>query len=165
MLLRPREELEILLIRRAERAGDPWSGQMALPGGRRSPDDANLVATALRETEEETHVPLGRVGALLGPLDEVAPASPRLPPLVIAPFVLGVPPDTQARPDGREVDATLWVPLSALRDEGAVSELLVELGGGASRRFPSLTYGEYVIWGLTHHILTQFLDLAERAGL
>ena len=73
--------------------------------------------------------------------------------------------DASQKLAGREVDATLWVPLSALRDEGAVSELLVELGGGSSRRFPSLTYGEYVIWGLTHRILTQFLDLVQAVGL
>lgn len=165
LILRPREEIEILLIKRAERESDPWSGHVALPGGRRHADDADLFETATRETEEETTIPLRRVGSLLGRLDELAPAGPRLPPLVIAPFVVGVPPDTRATPDGREVDATLWVPLSALRDEGAVSELLVELGGGSSRRFPSLTYGEYVIWGLTHRILTQFLDLVQAVGL
>lgn len=165
LVLRPRDELEILLIKRAEREADPWSGHMALPGGRRAPTDDDLLATATRETEEETHVPLRRVGTLVGRLDDLGPGSARLPPLVIAPWVLAVPPDTAARPDGREVDATLWVPLAALRDERAVSELLVELGGGQSRSFPSLQYGEYVIWGLTHRILTQFLELAEAAGV
>src|SRR5690606_2915071 len=123
LVLRPRDELEILLVKRAERATDPWSGHMALPGGRRSPDDADLLVTAARETEEETHLPLERVGTLIGRLDEVKPGNPRLPPIVIAPFVLAVPPDATARPDGREVDTTLWVPLSALREERAVSEL------------------------------------------
>lgn len=60
LLLRPREQLEILLIKRAERDTDPWSGHMALPGGRREPGDADLVTTAFRETEEETGVPLDR---------------------------------------------------------------------------------------------------------
>ncbi len=165
LVLRPRDELEILLIKRAEREADPWSGHMALPGGRRAPADADLLATAARETEEETHVPLRRVGALVGRLDDLGPASARLPPLVVSPWVLAVPPDTTARPDGREVDATLWVPLSALRDERAVSELLVELGAGQSRSFPSLQYGEYVIWGLTHRILIQFLETAAGAGV
>ena len=165
LVLRPRDELEILLVKRAERATDPWSGHMALPGGRRSPDDADLLVTAARETEEETHLPLERVGTLIGRLDEVKPGNPRLPPIVIAPFVLAVPPDATARPDGREVDTTLWVPLSALREERAVSELLIELGNGESRRFPSLNYREYVIWGLTHGILTSFLGVAEGAGI
>src|SRR5512138_157863 len=43
----------VLLIRRAERPGDPWSGHMALPGGRRESGDADLVATAIREAAEE----------------------------------------------------------------------------------------------------------------
>ncbi len=165
LVLRPREELEILLIKRAERDTDPWSGHMALPGGRRAASDADLLATAARETEEETHLPLARVGTLIGRLDDVAPGNPRLPPIVIAPFVLAVPPGTTARPDGREVDATLWVPLSALREEGAVSELLIELGAGERRSFPSLQYREYVIWGLTHGILTTFLHVAGEAGV
>lgn len=165
LVLRPRDELEILLIKRAERESDPWSGHMALPGGRRAPDDEDLLATAARETEEETHLPLARVGTLIGRLDDVAPGNPRLPPIVISPFVLAVPPGSLAQPDGIEVDATLWVPLSALREKNAVSELLIELGTGESRSFPSLQYGEYVIWGLTHAILTSFLQVAEGAGV
>ncbi|HEU4700285.1 MAG TPA: NUDIX domain-containing protein, partial [Gemmatimonadales bacterium] len=50
----------MLLIRRAERAGDPWSGHMALPGGRHSRGDADLAATAMRETAEEVGVRLDR---------------------------------------------------------------------------------------------------------
>ena len=165
LVIRPRDQLEILLIKRAEHERDPWSGHMALPGGRRSPADADLIRTAMRETEEETHVPLRRIGALVGRLDELAPRTQRLPPIVVTPFAFAVPPDTPARPDGREVDAALWVPLSALRDERAVSELLVELAEGESQAFPSLLYQEYVIWGMTHRILTDFLDVTSAAGL
>jgi 8-oxo-dGTP pyrophosphatase MutT (NUDIX family) len=164
LMLRPSVELEILLIQRAERETDPWSGHMALPGGRRGPADADLVATAFRETEEETGVPLHKVGLVLGPLDEVAPLTPRLPPIVIAPVVVAVPDGTRAVPDRVEVDAAIWVPLSALREEGAVSEILIELQDG-NRAFPSLRYREYVIWGLTHRILTQFLEVAAEAGI
>lgn len=160
LLLRPRERLEVLLIRRAVHEKDPWSGHVALPGGRRDHADQDLLDTAMRETEEEIGIPLRKVGRFLGTLDTVAPRSPRLPPLVIAPFVLAVPPDTDAIPDGREVDAAVWVPLTALRTEEAVSELLIELRDG-TMRFPSLVYGDYVIWGLTHRILMQFLELAD----
>lgn len=164
LVLRPRDELELLLIRRAEYEGDPWSGHMALPGGRREEHDADLVSTAFRETAEETGVHLAQHGRLLGPLDELSPGSPRLPSIVIAPFVAGVHADAHAEPDRREVDIALWVPITALRDPAAADRILVDLEDGP-RAFPSLRYGEHVIWGLTHRILTQFLQVADDAGV
>ncbi len=164
LLIRPAETLEILLIKRSERESDPWSGHMALPGGRRDPVDIDLYATVLRETHEEIGVQLARAGQRIGMLDEVAPRTPRLPPFIITPFVFGVPHDTQAVPDAMEVEAALWIPITALRQLDAVSEIVLELEGG-SRTFPSLRYGEHVIWGLTHRILSQFLELAAEAGV
>ena len=159
LLIRPRDQLEILLIKRALHDTDPWSGHVALPGGRRDDTDADLLETAVRETAEEVDVRVRPEDCFIGALDELAPRNRRLPPIVIAPFVFGVPADTTASANPGEVDAAIWVPLSALRDEEAASEILIELEGG-SRSFPSLIFGEYVIWGLTHRILMQFLDLS-----
>lgn len=159
VVVRPRDTLELLLIRRAELHGDPWSGHVALPGGRRATGDEDLLATACRETEEEVGIQLRRLGTFLGALDEVAPSTPRLPPIVVAPFVLAVPPDTTATPDPREVQAAFWVPLDALRDTSAASELLIETDG-PPLRFPSLTWADYVVWGLTYRIVQQFLELS-----
>lgn len=164
LVVRPRAELELLLIQRATYEGDPWSGDMALPGGHREPHDVDLMATAYREADEETGVRLASAGRLIGALDELSPGSPRLPSVVIAPFVVGVPTEAQATPDRREVDAALWIPLSALRDPGATAETLVDTGDG-HRAFPCLNYREHVIWGLTHRILMTFLDVAEEAGV
>ena len=88
LLLRPTwAEPELLLIRRAEREGDPWSGHMALPGGRAAPSDPDPVATAARESAEEVGIDPARAGRLLGALDEVAPRSTRGPAgLVVSPF-------------------------------------------------------------------------------
>jgi 8-oxo-dGTP pyrophosphatase MutT (NUDIX family) len=160
LLIRPGDELELLLIKRAEHEADPWSGHVALPGGRRDEDDVDLLHTALREAAEEVGITIERGAQLLGGLDEVSPRNPRLPPLIIAPFVFAVPPDTTPVIDPREVEAAIWVPVSALRDESAASEILITLESG-SLTFPSLRYGEYVIWGLTHRILTQFLDMTK----
>jgi 8-oxo-dGTP pyrophosphatase MutT (NUDIX family) len=157
ILVRPHDHLELLLIRRAELHGDPWSGHVALPGGRRQQEDPDLLHTARREVEEEVGIAAGRVGLYLGALDEVAPSSPRLPPIVIAPYVIAVPPETHAVPEPREVQAALWVPVEALREAGATSEITVELP--ERRSLPSLVYGDYVIWGLTLRILEQFLRL------
>jgi 8-oxo-dGTP pyrophosphatase MutT (NUDIX family) len=156
--MRPSKELELLLIRRAELHGDPWSGHVALPGGRREPSDADLLDTARREAEEEVGVPLGRVGTFIGALDELSPSTPLLPPIVIAPFVLAVPPETSAHPDPREVQSAIWVPLPALSATGAAAETAVDMPTGR-RNFPCLVYQDFVIWGLTYRILRQFLDV------
>jgi 8-oxo-dGTP pyrophosphatase MutT (NUDIX family) len=158
LVLRPHEHVELLLIRRAELVGDPWSGHVALPGGRRSPADADLLTTARRETEEETGIPLGRVGTFLGSLDELTPASTRLPPIVVAPFVLAVPPNTEAHPNTAEVQATFWVPLEALRDERAASQIVLDTDA-EPLRLPAIAYGDYIVWGLTYRIVQQFMSL------
>src|ERR1041384_2407488 len=53
-------DASILLIRRAEREGDSWSGQWSLPGGRRDHSDFDLLPTGLRELEEECGIRLRR---------------------------------------------------------------------------------------------------------
>src|SRR5262245_28580055 len=62
LIVRGRADLGVLLIKRAKREGDPWSGHMALPGGRRDPKDASLIETAAREAREETGVDLESIG-------------------------------------------------------------------------------------------------------
>lgn len=162
-MIRPTDPLELLLIQRAEKEGDPWSGHMALPGGRREPRDVDLLATALRETEEEVGVvvPDGRV---LGGLDELRPSSRRRFAITIAPYVATVPVDTAPVPAPAEVEAVVWMPITHLSNDEAVDEVLIELEE-ESFSLPALNYQEYVIWGLTHRILTDFVDVAREAGL
>ncbi len=163
LALRASRPLELLLIERAEQEGDPWSGHMALPGGRRSASDVDLMDTALRETAEETAIVVPRQ-AVLGELDEVRPSSRRRFSITVAAFVAAVPMGTEAVPSPAEVESALWVPLPYLASDAAVDEILIELEDG-SRAFPALTYREHVIWGLTHRILTGFMDAARAAGL
>lgn len=163
LVLRARDPLELLLIRRALREGDPWSGHIALPGGRRSPGDVDLSATAFRETEEETGIRVTGTGRVLGRLG-VLTTPQRLPSVVISSFVAAVPPDTTAQPDLTEVVDAAWIPVPVLRSVEAASEHRIERLG-EELAFPSIVYGDYVIWGLTHRILTDFLDVLERAGI
>jgi 8-oxo-dGTP pyrophosphatase MutT (NUDIX family) len=162
-MLRPTSPLELLLIQRAEQEGDPWSGHMALPGGRREPRDRSLLSTALRETEEEVGIVVPDT-LILGALDELRPTSRHRFRLTIAPYVAAVPVETTPVPAPAEVEVAVWMPLPHLLDDEAVDEVLIELEG-ESFSLPALNYQEYVIWGLTHRILTDFMDVAREAGL
>lgn len=140
---------DILLIRRAEREGDPWSGHIGLPGGRRDPGDADRLAVALRETREEVDVSLGPEH-LLGELDDLHPRTPTLPPVCIRPFVFGLQERPAARPS-EEVAACYWLPLEDLLSRAATSEVRI---GAELVPVPCFRPAEdIVIWGLTYRIL------------
>jgi len=163
LVLRARDPLELLLIKRATSERDPWSGHMALPGGRRDDTDEDLEATARRETLEETGVDLGAAAKPLGRLDDVAPSSPRLPRLTISPFVFAVPRDVEAQVASREIERVFWVPVDELRDPARHAEVAIPLPGGA-RSFPAFhVVGEHV-WGLTYRIIARFLDVYANDG-
>ncbi len=149
---------QLLMIKRATFEGDPWSGHVALPGGRREPADPTLERTVIRETWEETAIDLERDGRVLGCLDELAPRTPVLPPIIITPFVALVKFDVDivASP---EVAEWFWVDVSALRDPEVSREVVLELATGP-HAVMSFQHGAHTIWGLTERILRQFLSLA-----
>lgn len=146
----------LLLLRRAERAGDPWSGQMGLPGGRRHPDDADLLATAIRETYEEVGLSLSRA-RLLGRLDDLAPLTPVPVPVTVRPYVfaLNEPPDLTPN---QEVSLTLWVEIALLKRPGIYRPATLAVRG-QSRTLPAYHIGEHLVWGLTERILTPLLAI------
>lgn len=147
--------LELLFIRRAEYAEDPWSGQVAFPGGGREPGDESFERTAIRETWEETGIDLGASGALLGALDDVMPNTAVLPRVVVRPFVAAVSADVAIQESG-EVAEAFWVPLDALREVGRWAETEVTAGGMA-RRVQAFQHGDHVVWGMTERVVRQLL--------
>ncbi|HYT81815.1 MAG TPA: CoA pyrophosphatase [Gemmatimonadales bacterium] len=149
--------LETLFIHRAERPGDTWSGQIAFPGGRKEPGDADLRATALRETQEEIGVDLAGAEAL-GVLDDMHPRTPVLPPVVVRPFVFGVV-DRPTLTLSAEVQDAFWVSFRALSAPEARREVTIR-HRGAARTFPAYVLGNHTIWGMTERILTPLLELA-----
>ena len=148
-------EPELLMIKRSEHEGDPWSGHIACPGGRMEPSDDDLAMTAIRETWEETGVDMTRDGRMLGHLDDLSPRSPHLPPMVIRPFVGLVRASVELVPS-REVAEAFWVPLEALRTTDAWGVGTVHVRG-ADRRVSVFRHGPYTVWGLTERVLRQFL--------
>jgi 8-oxo-dGTP pyrophosphatase MutT (NUDIX family) len=158
---------EILLMQRAKHDGDPWSGHMAFPGGRREPSDADLLATALRETEEEVGLRLRPESELLGRLDDLpAVVRGRRVGLVIAPFVFAVTGDPALTPNRREVEEVLWAPLAPMLSGEIDTTLLWEFEGNRIE-VPGYDVEGRIVWGLTHRMLGSLfetLDGAPRSG-
>jgi 8-oxo-dGTP pyrophosphatase MutT (NUDIX family) len=145
----------ILLIRRAERAGDPWSGHMALPGGRRESGDEDLLATVIREMTEEVGIELSR-DHLAGTLDDVVPRTPVLPPIAVRPYVF-LPPSRPTLVLNPEVASARWVTLAALLDPEAHHPVRLEVAG-QSREVSAFELQDAIVWGMTERVLTDLLQ-------
>ncbi len=148
---------EILLIQRARFDTDPWSGHMALPGGRREPDDRSLLETAIRETREETAIELDAYGVALGSLAVVEPQSVRLPALSILPLVFSVPAGTMAEVVSAEVADAFWVPITSLTDPGARTVHRRRIDDRVLT-FPALAVEDRIVWGMTRRILQDLIS-------
>ena len=146
--------LDALFIRRAQRADDPWSGHIALPGGRREDRDADLLATAVRETHEEVSVQLG-TAALLGRLADHSPAISPRHSIVIRPFVFGLP-ERPVTTLSEEVAGIEWIELSRLSGHACRADVDA---GGERRLVDCYQMNNLLIWGLTYRILRDFLSL------
>lgn len=144
---------ELLLIERAHRDGDPWSGHMALPGGRVDPGDAHGRATAERETREEVGLDL-HVASYLGRLDDLQGGAR---PIVVSAHGYWL---TGARPPlapNHEVADTLWVPLSHLADPARTIDYRYPLR--PDEVFPGIEVcGGRVVWGMTWRLLQDLFD-------
>ena len=148
-------EESILLIRRTERAGDPWSGHWSLPGGRREPEDRDLLHTALRELAEECAVlltpeqleaalPVTTVGRLRGPR------------MLVAPFVFTVDREVPTVPDPEEAVEAVWIPVRVLRDPARHAVQSVP-GMPPDMQFPGIELNGVPLWGFTYKLVTGWL--------
>ena len=146
-----RDSDSILLMRRQERVGDPWSGQIAFPGGHKSPSDGTLLDTAIREASEEVGIELRRHVAL-GVLPLAYSQTRRV---LVAPFVFQLNGDVAVRMND-EVAETFWVPLQELSTIMPTrSEVHVEAG---TLDVDSYVLDGRVIWGLTFRIIRSLLN-------
>lgn len=148
---------ELLFIKRAEYPGDPWSGQIAFPGGREETGDASLSHTAIRETHEETGIDLVRHGRVIGTLDDLYPRSVRLPAISVRPFVFALE-GSEALTLSPEVALAFWIPFGALAHTEAWREDTV-FARGIQINARVFKHEDHVIWGMTERILAQLLGL------
>jgi len=150
-------EESVLLIRRAERADDPWSGHWSFPGGRRDPEDPDLLHTALRELEEECGIRLGREHF------ETA-----LPPMLagrragrfvlVAPFLFRVPGKLPVFLHPPEAVEAQWTPLEILRDPARHARQCVP-GQPKEMQFPAIELNGVPLWGFTYRLIVDWLGL------
>lgn len=153
-----REAPDVLLMQRVQRQGDRWSGHVSFPGGMEDPTDADLLHTAVRETQEEVGLDLRGSARLVGRSDDqVAMARGKVLPMAITPFVF-----VQTRPAplvlGPEADATLWLPVDQVA-AGALDEDYDYRLGPVPMTLPCWRYEGCTVWGLTHRMLSRLLEI------
>lgn len=136
----------VLMIQRARRAGDPWSGQMAFPGGRQAPADHNILHTACREAEEEVGFDPATEATRITRLSDLVTRSHRSwKPQVVTPFLFELPhvPSLQTN---HEAYSELWVPSQIFTETAAAYPWAV---GPFTVTLPCYYHGEHPIWGLS----------------
>jgi 8-oxo-dGTP pyrophosphatase MutT (NUDIX family) len=150
-------EESVLLIRRSERADDPWSGHWSFPGGRREPEDEDLVHTALRELAEECGIRLERV-CLEASLPPTSAGRRVGRVITVAPFLFRAEGELPTVLDPNEAAEAVWIPLSLLRDPARhclrpVPRLPQEMA------FPAIELNGVPLWGFTYRVITEWLGL------
>jgi 8-oxo-dGTP pyrophosphatase MutT (NUDIX family) len=143
----------LLLIRRADRDGDPWSGQIAFPGGRMTSQDSDLLDTVTRETREEVGINL-LDHELLGTLNDVYSTRASL---VITPFVASLRSNVALTIGKYEIAQAFWIPVNYLRMSPVIKHRIESFDG--ELEVDSISYRGHIIWGLT---LRMIIDLASR---
>lgn len=144
----------VLLVKRKYREDDPWSGQVAFPGGKWRDSDKSLVDTALRELEEETGLSRQAV-EVVGPMSVVSPAN--APWLKVKPVLCRAVQHREVHP-GPEIEKVFWAPLNQLSKKTVkvYSKYL-------QKEIETLAYfyGGEIIWGMT----ARLLDKLENASV
>jgi 8-oxo-dGTP pyrophosphatase MutT (NUDIX family) len=151
-------DARVLLMVRAAREGDPWSGHISLPGGGYQRADRTLRATAIRETREEIGVELA-AARCLGSLPALAPLSSGPQGMQVTPFLF-VPALAIVPALGPEAVGTFWLPLDAAA-AGAFDGTY--LYPKTNYSFPCWNFEGHLIWGLTYRILRDLLARATSA--
>jgi len=152
-----REDVETLLIERAEQPSDPASGQVAFPGGHVADGDGSLAATALRELEEE--VGLSRTD-FRGDLRYVDTVLALRFGLKVGVFAVGLGPDAKP-PTARSADEVahvFWLPRNALGDSHPIERETMR----GDAEVQATVFDGHILWGFTRRVLCNFFGVANR---
>lgn len=160
IILRQGEQgVEALMIQRAQRLGDPWSGQMGFPGGRMEKRDGGGLATAQRETHEEIGLPSHAYSKCIGRLpDIIATPKKHLRPMVISCYVF----EFQGEPElnlNHEVDEVIWLPLTFLANKNNRQTMRWQRNR-KTVELPCYFYQGKRVWGLSLRMLDELVKVA-----
>lgn len=159
-------EDEVLLMRRAIREGDPWSGHVSFPGGRMDAADDTALDAAKRELHEEVGYcaesaePVGRMS------DVVTRRHEAMRPMIVTPYAFRVPADSEFQMN-HEATETFWCPISFLADQANRDEMEWKLGKKPLEvpiTLPCYFYEGRRIWGLTLLMLDELVKLHNGHG-
>lgn len=128
-------------------------GEVAFPGGRRDPEDPDLIYTALREAEEEIGLPPGLV-EIVGPLSPLVSKHG----IKVTPFVGIIPDFVEYRANDAEIAAVFSVPLEFFRQDPREHTHRIDYAG-QSWYVPSYRYEGYKIWGLSAIMIVELMNL------
>ena len=152
VLLERTEGYGVILTKRSHEV-EHHKGEISLAGGMRDAGDASLVATALRELDEEIGVPPAAV-RVLGRLDDIATVTGFL----VTPFVCAIDAGLPMRLQSGEVERVIQVPMRVLRDPAAWFDD-IRTWRGDTYHLRSCRFGDDIIWGATSRILQHFLTV------
>jgi 8-oxo-dGTP pyrophosphatase MutT (NUDIX family) len=148
---------EVLMMKRAEREGDPWSGHMAFPGGRQDPGDKSIFATAVREVREEMGFDIEAVADHALRLSDIhATGKGRLQPMVVTPFVMFAHSDMSISPN-YEVADYVWIPLQHFMLP-ANRETFEMTYSGVDYTLPCYYYKQFKVWGMSLMMLDELIN-------
>jgi 8-oxo-dGTP pyrophosphatase MutT (NUDIX family) len=157
VVLAQEPERSVLLIRRAERVGDSWSGHWSFPGGRRDPGDPDVFQTAMRELHEECGIELSREH-IVRLLPNVVAMREVRPFVTVAPVLFEIDRELPTVVDYREAVESVWVPVRELADP-ARHQLQPVPGRPLEMLYPAIELNGLPLWGFTYRLITQWLQL------
>lgn len=134
------------------------SNQVGFPGGKVESPDLSLMHTALRETEEETGIPID-FPEIIRPITEVF-----IPPsnFLVQPFMAHIPERPVFIPDPSEVEQLLEVPLKDLLDDRNEQWVTLDTSYATNIKVPCFWLHSHSVWGATAMMLSELKDLFKR---